>query len=445
MYIPRLSHTVSRSISSDVAPLNNAGFSLDTSGMASFFGGDVAVSAMTTLHLDPTRRWLGWYNSPGTYEVARRYGRVAKSRFLEGLFPGMPTDLVTLLGLGGIRGGKYISAYNGTILQETGPFSALLMQECRRLPGEEIQGRVTLPIGVSITELKHVPDSYFMLKRTPIYPPAAAIIPISTSIGAAVACALFEDWFCFAMITLGILVNGISCLVFGSGEFIFQYPVHPIADPSGDGIIVSEQDGEIVIVKGNANAVDSIIRGAFVLQFKTAPNYPDIEWCSNFLIIQFIAQLLLIPQGTLFGQLMFVGSLGVSWAYNMWLSSWNMDAVRREVCVRGVLQEPVSRRYILGTRTSAVIFTLLVLRPDDPAKFMDLLVPNDTLGWRKFKGDVLSRISNNQELRFDSSSWKDHAVADEMAILQKLYQDAEAAYQGYLEYYVPHVSMVLKI
>ncbi|KIM54971.1 hypothetical protein SCLCIDRAFT_330773 [Scleroderma citrinum Foug A] len=107
MYIPHPDTLSTRTtLLSDLhGPLAKSDVSLNTSGMASFFGGNVAVAAMTTLHLNPTRRWLGWYNSPGTYEVARHYSKFCDSRLLEGLFPGAPTDLATLLVMDNMKGG----------------------------------------------------------------------------------------------------------------------------------------------------------------------------------------------------------------------------------------------------------------------------------------------------------------------------------------------------
>ncbi|KAI6157323.1 hypothetical protein BKA82DRAFT_785909 [Pisolithus tinctorius] len=435
MFIPQVSNALDRrTLYSGNAPLsgqsNSYGFSLDTGGMASFFGGDVAVTAMTTIHLDPTRRWLGWYNSPGTYEVARRYGRISDSRLLQGLFPGVPTDLATLLGLEGLKGTKYIAAHSGTILEETSPFSALLMKNCaRHLDPIEIHCRKTQPIAITIIELEHSPSNQAVL-RTSIYPPIAASAPILASIGTAVACGVFRDWFSFSMIVLGVLVNGISCIVIGAGEFILQYPI-PHVDGPGDGILVSEKDKEIIVLKGNGSSVCCINSGSATLRFRWQR---WIKWCAILLVFQLIVQILLIPQGTLFGQIMFIGSLTVSWGYNLWLSSKNKENIQGEVFVRGVLRCPRFWRYSLGTRTSAVVFTLLVLKPKDPRKILNMLLPNDTPVWLKFKDDILSRIRTNQELRFETSVWDALAPGPDKALTELLYGDAEAAYNGYLDH-----------
>ncbi|EIW55252.1 uncharacterized protein TRAVEDRAFT_94054, partial [Trametes versicolor FP-101664 SS1] len=67
-------------------------FTLDISGIAGFFGGDASVAAMNTIHIYSGRRWMGWYNQPGTYEVARRYGQLAVSRLWDALYPGPNLD-----------------------------------------------------------------------------------------------------------------------------------------------------------------------------------------------------------------------------------------------------------------------------------------------------------------------------------------------------------------
>ncbi|KIM55382.1 hypothetical protein SCLCIDRAFT_1221220 [Scleroderma citrinum Foug A] len=439
MYIPHPETLSTRTLYSERGPLTKGSFSLDTSGMASFFGGDAAVAAMTTLHLNPTRRWLGWYNSPGTYEVARRYSKFCKSRLLEGLFPGVPTDLAALLGMANMKGAKYIGAQNGAILDETGPFSAVLVKDCMQTTQSvhKVEGRKTQPVEVTIRKLDHsIPDGGKAQLRTTIYSPFIAVLPILVSFGTAAACAKLGDWVCFSMIALGVLVNGISCLVIGSAEFTFHCPV-PSLDASGDGILVSEKDKHFVVLKGSEKAVNTITRGAFTLAFKSEPKCKDIKYCSISLVLQLIVQLLFIPQGSLFGQIMFISSLAASWSYNLWLSSRDREKIQREVFVRGVLQSPKSTKFIFGTRTTAVVFMLLVLQPKDHAKIMDMLLPNDTPGWRKFKARLLSQIRDGQEFRFDASWREDPAVADEKNVLELLCQDAEAAYRGYQKYRSP--------
>ena len=446
MYIPHPDTLSTRTtLLSDLhGPLAKSDVSLNTSGMASFFGGNVAVAAMTTLHLNPTRRWLGWYNSPGTYEVARHYSKFCDSRLLEGLFPGAPTDLATLLVMDNMKGGKYIGARNGTVLEKTGPFCSVLMKDCRHItePVHWVEGRKTQPVEVTIREVIDSMDLDSLPLRTTVYSPFVAVLPILVSCGTAVLCAKIGDWFCFSMILLGILVNGVSCFVIGSAKFRFDYPI-PSLDTSADGILVSKKDSQFVVLKGNEKAVNSITRGMFTLSFESQPKCKDIKWCSIFLVLQVIAQLLLIPLGTLFGQILFISSLAASWLYNLWLSSRvslrgsskNRGRAWRSASAEDVPQDVT--KFIFGTRTTAVVFMLLVLQPKDHAKIMDTLLPNDTPGWRKFKHHLLSHIRGSQGFCFDTSWSEDPSVADEKGLLELLRQDAEAAYQGYKKHCSP--------
>ena len=68
-------------------PLSNAAFTLDSSGVAGFFGGDSSVAGMATANLIPGRRWVGWFNTPGSYEIAKQYGPPAQLKMCDGLFP----------------------------------------------------------------------------------------------------------------------------------------------------------------------------------------------------------------------------------------------------------------------------------------------------------------------------------------------------------------------
>ncbi|KAF9226907.1 hypothetical protein BS17DRAFT_512275 [Gyrodon lividus] len=416
----------------NTGPIGESSFTLDTSGVAGVFGGDEAVSAMATVHVYENRRWLGWYNTPGSYQIAKRYGLLAKSRFFDGFFPGVHTDPATLFELDGWKGPKFRAAHSGTIIDETSHLAALFMKESESLEGKVIEGRKTQSVGVTVAELKHVPAPQMYPKRINAYSPVFASIPISVSVGACAACAVFGDWFSFSLILLGILTSGISCLVIGSGKFTFTHPDPAKGSPPGDGILTGK---DIVLLKGEEGAVNSITRGRFSLQFASEPYYRNIGWCSVLLTIQFVAQLLLVPQGSLFGQIMFVASLGVSWAYNSWLSSLDKEKIQRDILLNNVLGKPRLTKYILGTRTSMVVFVLLVLQSEEPAKILEELLPNDTKVWRTWKSTVLKRLLDKEKIQFGVADWDiDGFSHQEKALLETLYGDAQSAYDGFVQY-----------
>jgi hypothetical protein len=53
-------------------PLNAAKFNLNFSGVAGFFGGKETVNAMSAVNIYGMRKYLGWYNSPGSYNIGMR-------------------------------------------------------------------------------------------------------------------------------------------------------------------------------------------------------------------------------------------------------------------------------------------------------------------------------------------------------------------------------------
>ncbi|KAI6119549.1 hypothetical protein EDD16DRAFT_1895500 [Pisolithus croceorrhizus] len=112
-------------------------FSLNTSAVAGIFGGEEAVA--TT---DP------------------RYGLLANSRLFSGVFPGIHTESATLFELDGWKGLKFRAAHSGSILDKTGHLALLFLEECSDLRGEEVRGRKTPQIGVTIVDFHRVPDEY---------------------------------------------------------------------------------------------------------------------------------------------------------------------------------------------------------------------------------------------------------------------------------------------
>ncbi|KAG0698696.1 hypothetical protein DFH29DRAFT_940293 [Suillus ampliporus] len=414
-------------------PLSHSKFTLNASGVAGFFGGDEAVSAMATVHVYQGRKWLGWYNSPGSYLVAKRYGQLANSRFWDGLFPGVNTDPATLFELDGWKGPTFQGVQSGSMIPETGHLAALMARECQSRKGIEVQGRKTQPVGVTIIDLHHVPEAIVEPKQLRKYASVFALIPISASIGTCVVCALFQDWYSFSMILLGIIASGISCFVIGSGKFTFYHPDPAPGAPRGDGLLLA--DNNVIILRGEEGAVNSITRGNFSLHFGSEPEYRNIGICSLLLTTQFIAQLLLIPQGALFGQIMFLTSLAVSWAYNSWLSSLDKEEIQRKLLLDVVLKRPPLTKYMLGTRTAMAVFVLLALKPLHPDKVLDDILPNDTKVWKRWKTTILSRLEDGKEMIFESADWCDENFNEqESTLLKTLCNDAQAAYDGYFNH-----------
>lgn len=300
------------------SPLDNVSFTLDISGVMGFFGGEEALSAMSTVHLYQGRRWFGWYNSPGSYVVAKKFGQLAKSRFWDGIFPGPNPTPEEMFGLDGKEGPRFIGVFSGTDRTTTGHLAYLTAQKAKEteVTNEKIhlRGRMTASGSVSIIDVDDVKlRQGGNVPTMKVYHALCAAIPIISSLASCLACAFARDWLAFGLIILGMVSNGLSCFVIGSGKLRFQLIEPSSYAPRGDGFLMMHND--IVILKGAEKEVASITKGKFTLEqpdMGDNDKFNTVGICSLILLSQFLLQLLLVPRATLFGQVMFLSSLAVS-------------------------------------------------------------------------------------------------------------------------------------
>ena len=427
-------------------PLQDPNFTLDSSGVAGFFGGEEAISAMATVHLFKWRKWLGWYNSPGSYTVAKQFGRLAATRFWDGLFPG-PNDTPAIsFGLDGRQGPKYVASLSGTEMQ-AGHLGYLTMQRAKEEKGLIwIEGRETAPSNVAFLKLRDVKYDEKVLQRDPGNA-LVAFVPILASFAACIMCAMVADWFSFSMILLGIISSGVACLVIGSGELSLDTVKKPAPGaPPGDGMLIG--DDTVIVVKGAEKDINAITKGKFLLTIGGEPTYNRIGLCSLLLLIQFLLQLLLIPQGTLFGQIMFLGTLFISWAYNSYLSSLEKEKIQAKVLFKK-LGKPKMRKFRLGTRTMMTVFACLLVCDGmespyggiNPGKILRDFIPNDTEVWQRWRnkvtqqmkeGKLSSELLTHLELDQDDRS---HLGESDINLLATLLKDAKSAFEGYYKHF----------
>ncbi|KAI6034703.1 hypothetical protein BKA83DRAFT_4193539 [Pisolithus microcarpus] len=442
MYIPHpisdVVQAVPRAMVTGHIPLENTSFVLNGTGVAGLFGGEEAIASIASGHVFEGRKWFGWYNSPGSYIMGMRFSQLARSAIPSISRSGgelAQTDLASLFEYHGQKGPKFRVVHSGITFRETGHLAALFMKECMELHAVPIRGRETQPVSVTIANLDHVPrhEEFPTLHRSraPFY----ASMPILVSVGTCAACGCYDDWFSFSVILFGIIVNGISCLVIGSGTFRFKHPEPAPGSPPADGILGCDEG--VVLLKGQEGAVNAVTRGRFSLLFEWKDAWRSvrlIRMCSVLLVIQAIAQLILVPQSSPFGQLMFVVSVAVSWLCNLWLWSTDKEKIQRDLLMK-ILGRPRLTKFILGTRTSMVAFVLLALDVDDPEDLINFFLPFNTRIWQIWKAAVIKRLRNHEKLKFDASAWDEPSLLEgERQMLETLFKDAQQAYEGFEQY-----------
>ncbi|KAG1901689.1 uncharacterized protein F5891DRAFT_227908 [Suillus fuscotomentosus] len=423
--------------------ISQSSFNLDTSGVAGFFGGDEAISAMATVHLYRGRRWLGWYNSPGSYIVAKKFGQLANSRFWDGLFPGPNLTPAEVFGLDGKTGPRYWGVLSGTDMA-CGHLAYLVVQKTEEVEEVvELGGRETIPQTVTILDvgdviLEHTDQAPMMS----VHHALLAAIPITINLATCVLCAASGDWLAFALILLGVISGGTSCFVIGSAQLDFLAGVKEPSPgtPPADGILLMRNN--VVIVRGAEKDINPITKGKFVLRMHGGPEYRRIGLCSLLLLAQFLLQLLFMPQASTFGQIMFISSVAASWAYNSFLSSLEQEKIQVDLLWKA-LGNPRLLKFGLKSRAAQAVFACLVLshgiqRPSvdfKPKKVLHRFISNDTRVWDVWRDKVAEQLENNKaEKSFKLSSDDLRGFGDhERALLASLLRDAEDTYGGYQE------------
>ena len=354
-------------------------------------------------------------------------------------------DFTTLFEYDGRRGPRFKAIHSRTTIHDTGHLASLFMLECAETDGTVIPGRQIQPVFVTVANLDHCPDAQVPARWTQPSACRPVCVPIIVSLITSIMCGLYGDWYSFSAILFGMLANGLACLVIGSATLLFTHPKPEGGSYPGDGILGGEEG--VVILKGKEGAVNAVTRGKFSLRFEGKSVHrcvKGVKFCSFLLVAQAIAQLILIPQSALHGQLMFVFSITVSWLYNLWLWSFNRDKVQRHILMN-VLHKPILNKFVLGTRASMVVFVLLALGLDDPTTIINDLLPGcDTRVWQKWKTAIVNKLMEGQTLEFDSSENFNQKDSDldmgEQEMLRTWFTDAMDAYKGFHQLYAPQCT-----
>ncbi|KDR74941.1 hypothetical protein GALMADRAFT_211824 [Galerina marginata CBS 339.88] len=430
-------------------PLQNSSFTLDIFSIAGFFGGDEVIQAMATLHLYKGRKWRGWYNSPGTYAVAKSFGRMANSRFWRGLFPGTTQDPATAFGMDGKKGPKYLGALSGTEIT-TGHTGYLLAEYVKSLNGLDLRDeghRITKATSVTVIDVRSVENLDNLSAPSSLLHLLLSYFTMISSIACAVfSLILFDDKVCFAAILLGTLIGGISSIIIGFGDLSLQSVFSPApGSPPGDGVLVGE---EIVVVRGTEANVNAITKGKFHLKLIGSPKYHIIGVCSMLYFLQFITQLFLIPQGSLPGQLMFLTSFAIAWVNNCALASIDKEAIQMDVLAQSVKMD--IKKYKLPSRTMATLFTCLALHrspeelatsPEygdfDPERLLKYMLPNNTTVWQAWRQVVMDVLQSKQPPEYFDTAVNGPKLSglrsDQKSLLKTLLNDAGVTYKKYYE------------
>ncbi|RPD65796.1 hypothetical protein L226DRAFT_178851 [Lentinus tigrinus ALCF2SS1-7] len=399
---------------------------LYTSALLGFVGSDEQLGAAQTSNVFARKAMPSVFNAPGSYAAGRSLVALERSRVFDALHPGVSADPAALsAGSNFANGPKYIASFSGTVLPSTGSLAKTLLERSRMLPLDVIGGRVTTPSSVTVVELVDALESE-VHPTAKVHAPV--IIPVVASATAAVASAVIGDWEILSMILLGMVCNGLSSSALKQGDLTFTRPVTTAGAPAGDGYL--DAGTELVVLKGSESAVASVTRGRFTLRYKDERVYRWIATCGTLMTAQCFIQLLIVPQGTFYGQILFLFSMVISWLYNAHVARQEKAAWDRLV-LEDLLKAPSMKRYSLGTRAATAVFLMQLLKPDNIEEQLALLLPNNTPVWRYWRQTVARRLQEEKPsfagVPIDATAFR----PDELTLLNTLLTDAQTAVDGY--------------
>lgn len=412
--------------------LSSSHFDLDVaSGIAIFFGGKAAVSALA---LQPLygRIWHGWYNAPGCHAVVWELVRT----LLQGSVSSYSERLSHSLGLDGKKGPKYIASRSGTVMQHTRHLAYVLINSNRRdkecKPVVVGQRFSPTPMQLMIVDFKKK-----VLTGNDTLPPRSSrhsslpIIASAASIIACAICASVEDWLSFRMILLGMVSSGITSLIMCTGNITLERLKPADGVPPGDGMLLS--DTRIVILRGNEEDVNAVTKGKLRLKLKGG-GY-TLLLCAFIALLQVTLQLVFMPFGSLTGQLMFLLSLLVSGGCNLYLSA-KEDDVQSSALIT-LLNNPEVKTYQASSRASAAVLACLALCWESgtpPKQILQEIVPIKPRPWRAWSDFVVENIrKKSTHFVYGNNESTGDLDVREAKLLLELVDDAHAAYDQYIK------------
>ncbi|KAF8187208.1 hypothetical protein BJ912DRAFT_448096 [Pholiota molesta] len=378
---------------------NGGRFNLDVSGIAGFFGGEESSAAMASVNLVRARPFVGWYNSPGSYFVAKVYGMIAGTRFWDGLFPGRDSSPAAILGLDGQHGPRFIGSKSATRIDMTGHLAYLLFSYCTDLkPSTESSTQLSSPT----SPLSNKPSQDGQFSRL-----FAAFVAIAFSIAAAVvAAAKWQDAFGCIAISIAIVCNGCATLVYGSGTLSLHTPSTRQNSPPGDGIMV--RDNDMVILRGPESKIASITRGNYKLIYPFEEPYHPIGVVSFALTFQAIAQLVLLPAATLKGQIIFLATFVPSWCHNAYLASIDRERLQCEALRQklGLTRDDdkAFRKAPFERWASMVAASAFYLNPTNTDDWLRQLIPNNTPVWDEWRSRIVAAVECHSTNRSENKN-----------------------------------------
>ncbi|KAI8582644.1 hypothetical protein K450DRAFT_226290 [Umbelopsis ramanniana AG] len=411
-----------RAASLDVLETWDPDFNLDLSGVAGFLGGDEAVSATVAAFSTGNIGWTGWYASPGAYAVAKYFGRTLEGKVWKACFPGERVDLSEAFRLHSISNYQFYGLESFTkcrphsnipdclvadvdkIIAEDKliVFKPLDLETERTQPGQDSLPKKDEQLENGTPALVHIftvgeqskdeqsssnhsnetpsPKSWV---TTDFYKISPSIKKAMYGVVALVVDLVFlailgriRDWWILSIILASLVCNFLFVTSLRSCKIeVVKHKVSSLDTPPGHGIFAHDTENTFMAVFGTEDMMNNIAKTKLQVTRNSTictkrPSTEPTEstntifselWtglaCMSMQLL-FLAQILITPQGTLAGQIIFLASLLVGWIANACYSYIDVTEAQRQI-----VRDNCGAKHVLtlqGDRTQ-VLLTLAFL------------------------------------------------------------------------------------
>jgi hypothetical protein len=403
-------------------------FQLDLSGVAAFLGGDEAVSATVAAFSTGNIGWTGWYASPGSYAVAKYFGRTLEGKLWKACFPGERIDLSQAFRLHSPSEYQFYGLESFTKCRPHSNIPDCLVADLgknvdvekiinssaigshvehtqRPLPKKDEQLEVGAPALIHVFTVgkanapnetqrprSWVTEGFYKIppnRRKAMYGLAALAVDVAFL----VILAVIEEWWIFSIILASIVCNFSFVNSLRSCKIeVVKHKVSSNDTPPGHGIFAHDTENTFIAVFGTEDMVNNIAKTKLQVTRTGAELWTGMACMSMQLL--FLAQILITPQGSLAGQIIFLASLLVGWIANACYSYIDVTEAQRQIVRNN--SGTMHALTLQGDRTQVLLLLafLVGLHGDDFKEIYSNLLAKSA-DWKK----ALDAVSKKVEIK----------------------------------------------
>ncbi|KAI6012290.1 hypothetical protein PISMIDRAFT_12756 [Pisolithus microcarpus 441] len=335
------------------------------------------------------------------------------------------------------RHSQVILAYEGSgsssgiVIEEVDGVVASLLDLCAARAGANVGNNDVDEhrFGVTCAEVHRIPGRWLRIFTTVVVSPLTISYFFAYTVACCMVTAALGAAPFFTTATVSITIIWIL------SEAYAEIPFIPLctSDCSSRGEYIIDSGMEIIVLRGSGHAVSSITHGETTMPFHVLQ---DVR-----ILVSFVCVILVIFEGLLMespmARLLLSPLPCLIWGLlHMLPLTMDISKILRRWSLLQLIYRLKLRKYMFSTRTSGVVFALLLSRTEKAEEVMNELLPiPNTRAWKKWKTIILDRIGHREDIDIGATDWDDGTWTDrEREFLVGLFQDARNAYEVFQKY-----------